>query len=201
MTTTRQLCRSVGAAVHVPDVERWAARLVRRGLLPHAGCEVGAFDAALLLAAVAAAPRPVDAPRVVILLASLPLAFVDCRLGSAKSPTWVPGSSDDVDMMFGDPLECLAAAIEVALDPEGRFVFGSLRVAEGGLTAELHACLGADYHEYRAGYELRGAGSPSGLTRFVEIHRDVIEALANTLWPAAEHVVSHDKDKLILAIH
>ena len=194
----RELCRVLAMALHMPGVERYAARLVRRGLLPRSGCEVGALDVALLLAAVVAAPRPADAPRVVVTLADLPLVFVERRVGSAKSPTWVPGTDDDIAAMFGDPLEVLAAAIEEAPDPEGQFIFGSLRIAEGGASAELHGCLGADYHEYRAGYALAGLGSPSGLTRFVEIHRDVIQAIAGALWPAAEDVVSHDEPALII---
>ena len=45
----RELCRLLSATLHLPGVERYAARLVRRGLLPRAGCEVGSIDAALLL--------------------------------------------------------------------------------------------------------------------------------------------------------
>ena len=194
----RELCRVLAMALHMPGVERYAARLVRRGLLPRSGCEIGALDAALLLAAVVAAPRPADAPRVVVTLADLPLVFVERKTGSAKSPTWVPGTDDDIAAMFGDPLEVLAAAIEEAPDPEGQFIFGSLKIEEGGDSAELHGCLGAEYHEYRAGYALAGLGSPSGLTRFVEIHRDVIQAIAGALWPAAEDVVSHDEPALII---
>ena len=69
MTDTRELCRVVGAALHVPDVERYAARLVRRGLLPRAGEAVDAWNAAALVLAVAAAPCPEGAPRVVVTLA------------------------------------------------------------------------------------------------------------------------------------
>ena len=194
----RKLCRVLSATLHLPGVERYAARLVRRGLLPRSGCEVGALDVALLLAAVVAAPRPADAPRVVVTLADLPLVFVERRVGSAKSPTWVPGTDDDIAAMFGDPLEVLAAAIEEAPDPEGQFIFGSLRIAEGGASAELHGCLGADYHEYRAGYALAGLGSPSGLSRLIEIHRDVIGSIADAMWPAAECVVSYDESALII---
>ncbi len=69
MTTTRELCHLLSATLHLPGVDRYAARLVRRGLLPRAGCKVYALDAALLLMAVMAAPRPADAPRVVATLA------------------------------------------------------------------------------------------------------------------------------------
>ena len=132
MTTTRELCRVLSATLHLPDVDRWAEHLVAREFLPGLDREVCDFDAALLLGAVVAAPNPADAPRVVVMLADLPLAFVERRVGSAKNPTWVPGTADDIDMMFGDPLEVLAAAIQEAPDPEGQFLFGSLRVAEGG---------------------------------------------------------------------
>ena len=195
----RELCRLLNATLYLPGVDLWAEQLGSRELLPSLDHEVNALDAALLLMAVVAAPRPADAPRVVVMLADLPLAFVDRRVGSAKWPTWVPGSGHDIATMYGDPLDALAAAIEVALDPEGQFVFGSLKIAEGGASAELHGCLGAEYHQYRAGYALRGLGSQTGLTRFVEIHRDVVEALAGALWPPVEHVASHDR--IDLAIH
>ncbi len=54
----RELCRLLTSTLHVPNVERWAARLVRRGLLPRSGFEVDTIDAAVLLLAAMAAPRP-----------------------------------------------------------------------------------------------------------------------------------------------
>ncbi len=39
MTSTRELCRALGAALQVPGVERYAARLVRDGYRPRAGDE------------------------------------------------------------------------------------------------------------------------------------------------------------------
>ncbi len=198
MTTTRVLCRALSATLHLPGVDRWAEQLVSRELLPGLDHEVTALDAALLLAAVVAAPRPADAPRVVVMLANLPLIFVERRTGSAKFPTWIPGTDDDIAAMFGDPLEVLAAAIEEAPDPEGQFLFGSLKIAESGLSAELHGCLGAEYQEYRVGYALRGSRSRSGITRFVEIHRDVIQAIAGALWPAAEHTANRRESTLTL---
>ncbi len=52
MTTTRDLCRALGAALQVPGVERYAARLVRDGYLPRAGEKVDEADAAPSPAAV-----------------------------------------------------------------------------------------------------------------------------------------------------
>ncbi len=102
MTTTRELCRLLSATLHLPNVDRWAEQLGSRELLPGLDHEVYALDAALLLMAVVAAPRPADTPRVVVTLADLPLAFVERKVGSAKFPTWVPGSDDDIAEMFGD---------------------------------------------------------------------------------------------------
>ncbi len=198
MTTVRELCRLLSATLHLPDVECWAKHLIRRELLPGLDHEVTALDAALLLGAVVAAPRPEDAPLAVATLAGLPLAFVERRVGSVKFPTWTPGTRDDIDMMFGDPLEVLAAAIEEAPNSEGQFIFGSLRIAEGGISAELYGCLGADYHEYRAGYALRGRPSPSGLTRWVQIHRDVIQAIAGAMWPPAERTANHRESAVVI---
>ncbi len=91
MTTTHELCRVLETALHVPDVIRWAEALVARELLPGLDHKVYALDAALLLGAVVAAPRPEDAPLAVVALADLPLVFVERRVGSARFPTWVPG--------------------------------------------------------------------------------------------------------------
>ena len=51
MTTTRDLCRAIGAAIQVPGVERHAARLVRAGYLPRSDDEVDEADAAPTFAA------------------------------------------------------------------------------------------------------------------------------------------------------
>ncbi len=51
MTTTRDLCGALGAALQVPGVERHAARLVRDGDLPRAGDKFDEADAAPTFAA------------------------------------------------------------------------------------------------------------------------------------------------------
>ncbi len=194
----RELCRLLSATLHLPGVDRWAEQLVRRELLPGLDHETNALDAAVLLAAVVAAPRPEDAPRVVVTLAGLPLIFLERNVESTRFPTWVPGTDDDIAAIFVNPLEALAAAIEEAPDPEGKFVFGSVEVAEGGVIALIHGRLGAEYHEYQAGYTSAGARSRSGITRSFKLHGDVIQVIADALWPATEHVVGHDKSTLTL---
>ncbi len=79
MTTVRELCRVLATALHVPGVDRWAEQLVDSELLPSLDHKVTALDAALLLAAVVAAPRPEDAPLVVVTLANLPLIDIEAQ--------------------------------------------------------------------------------------------------------------------------
>ena len=103
----RELCRLLSATLHISGVDRWAEQLVDRELLPGVDHDICALDAAILLAVVVAAPQPEDAYRVVVTLADLPLAFVERKVGRGNFPTWVPGTADDIDEMFGDPLEDL----------------------------------------------------------------------------------------------
>ncbi len=98
MTTERELCRVLTTTLHVPDVDRWGEHLEARKLLPGPDHEVCALDAAIMLGAVVAAPRPEDAPLAVVTLADLPLAFVERRVGSARFPTWVPGKEVMTDI-------------------------------------------------------------------------------------------------------
>ncbi len=84
MTTTLDLCRVLAPALHVPGVDRWAEQLVSRELLPGPDHEVTALDAALLLAAVVAAPRPESAPLAVVTLANLPLIDIEAQRKQRK---------------------------------------------------------------------------------------------------------------------
>ncbi len=79
MTTTREHCRLLSATLHLPGVERWAEQLGSRELLPGLDREVNALDAALLLAGVVAAPRPADAPRVVVTLAEAVMQDIEAQ--------------------------------------------------------------------------------------------------------------------------
>ena len=72
---TRQLCRAVAAALRAADVERHAARLLRDGYLPRAAEDVDAWDAAILMSAVAVS-GPEGVARAVDTLASLPLRWM-----------------------------------------------------------------------------------------------------------------------------
>ncbi len=196
MTTTDDLCRLLSATLHLPDVERWAEQLVRRELLPGPDHEINALDAALLLAAVAAAPRPEDAPRVVVALADLPRMSTMRRVDGPEIETWARGTDADIAAMPGDPLDALATAIEQEPFPDSRFYFGSLKIEENGASAELLGWLGEDLQACRARYYLPDSGLPSGLTRTAEIHSDVIGSIATALWPPARHTATHDESTL-----
>ena len=57
----RELCRLLSATIHVPNVDHWAEQLCDREFLPSLDHEVTALDAAIMLGAIAAAPRPAEA--------------------------------------------------------------------------------------------------------------------------------------------
>ena len=196
MTTVRDLCRLLSATLHIPGVERWAEQLGSRELLPSLDHEVNDVDAALLLAGIVAAPRPEDAPRVVVSLARLPLISTRRRVDGPEIETWARGTDTDIAAMPDDPLDALATAIEQEPFPEDRFYFGSLRVEEGAASAELLGWLDDNLRGCRAQYYLPASGLPSGLTRFVELHADVIGSIATEMWPPAEHVAGHDQSTL-----
>ncbi len=92
MTTPRELCRVVSAALQVSGVERHAARLVRDGWLPRAGVEIYERDAAILLLGVAATPHPDQASQVIENLASLRLNGLE-QAGAGPVPPRGPRSA------------------------------------------------------------------------------------------------------------
>ncbi len=51
MTTTRELCCTLSATLHTPDVDRWAEHLEARELLPGLDRQVCDFDTAVLMPA------------------------------------------------------------------------------------------------------------------------------------------------------
>ena len=192
----RELCRLLSATLHVPDIGHWAERLVDRELLPGLDSEVTALDAALLLMAVVAAPRPEDAPHAVVTLADLPRMSTMCRVPGPEIETWARCTDADRAAMPDDPLDALATAIEQEPFPDSRFFFLSLKIEGGGARAELLGRLGDDLQACRAQFYLPDSGLPSGLTRTAEIHGDVIQAISDAMWPAAERVI-HDESALI----
>ena len=196
MTTVRELCRVLSATLHIPEIERWAKRLVASEFLPGLDHKVYSLDAALLVGAVVAAPRPEDAPHAVAALASLPRMSTMCRVPGPEIETWARCTDADVAAMPDDPLDALATAIEQGPFPDNRFYFVSLKIEESGGSAELLGRLGDDLQACRAQFYLPDSGLPSGLTRTAEIHGDVILEISDAMWPAAERVV-HDESSLI----
>ena len=110
MIDTRELCRVVGAALHVTGIERYAARLVREHWLPRAGESVDAWDAATLVLAVAATRCPEDAPRIVDELSVLPLQGAQRFVQGHE--TWVMATAGDRFLIPATPRDALAEAIE-----------------------------------------------------------------------------------------
>ena len=198
MTTTLGICRVLSAMLHLPDVDRWAEHLGSRGLVPGLDDAISSHDAALLLAAVVAAPNSADASRVVVALANLPRMSTMRRVDGPEIETWARGTDTDIAAMPDDPLDALATAIEQAPFPDNRFFFGSLKIEESGASAELIGCLGDDLQACRAQFYLPDSGLPSGLTRTAEIHGDVIQEISGAMWPAAERTARQHESASII---
>jgi len=116
MASTRDLCRVLGAALHVHDIERYAARLVRDGWLPRAGAEVDESDAATLMLAVAGAAHPSQAGEAVEAISGLPLALMS------------PSSMPEIETLApASPLDAIADAIANL----GRHPFTLVTVEQG----------------------------------------------------------------------
>ena len=201
--TIRDLCAVIGSALHIPDVQRWAAPLVRAGLLPRARSEADASDAAVLLLAVAAAPDPKDAPRVVTGLGTLPLLCLERNDGGLALEKWAPPTDEDLLLVSPDPGHAVAWAIESAsmsADTEGKFQFGRLRIEEGGVNALLHGWIhfGGVVREYRAIYALPGPDISPPLRRLTELKASAINAVADALTAADKRIVTHEAVPLTL---
>ena len=201
--TIRDLCAVIGSALHIPDVQRWAAPLVRAGLLPRAGAEADASDAAVLLLAVAAAPDPKDAPRVVAGLGALPLLCLERNDGGLAFERWTPPTEEDLSLMSPNPEHALAWAIDSVSVPagtEGKLQFGRLRIEEGGVNALLHGWVffGGAMREYRAIYAMPGPDISPPLRRLTEIQASAINAVADALTSADKRIVTHEAVPLTL---
>jgi len=129
---TRTLCRALGAAFQVAGVEKYAARLVRDGLLPRSGEEVDERDAAMLLLAVLGTSQPEQASWMAERLVDLPRLRVSEQLGLLE--WWIPAPDADQSRfaptlleLMSDLLGCLveglpgirAGRITVARDAAG----------------------------------------------------------------------------------
>ncbi len=187
MTTTRDLCRAMGAALRVPGVEKYAARLVRDGYLPRAGEEVDEHDAATLLLAVAAAPHPEQATDVIESLMGL-----SPRTFSWSSNDFVPRFVFGEHWTFADnPSRWMAAtAIEeiadVLANESAEVHCDRLVVEQGGANATLYlrSMIFGEHRTYRMHYGDARSFS-AGLWTTVEIPQASINAVVEALRPGA----------------
>ncbi len=195
MTTVRELCRALGAALQVRGIERHAARLVRDELLPRAGEEVDEHDAAILLLAVLGASQPEQASRTVKWLASQPRLRVSKHFGLWDA--WMPVPDAEVFpfaptllALIKDLLECLVEGL-----PGVRAGLIMAARDDADVTVFVHS--GAEF--YRVTY-----GAPSvtiaGLRVSASISGDGVKALADSLKPDSPDTLFHIAERAMLSL-
>lgn len=197
MTTTRKLCRALGAALQVPGVERFAARLVREGVLPRAGDGVNGAEVVALLLAVLGASHPEQASQTVERLAGLPRLQVSKQFGDLES--WLPVPDVEVSH-FGltpadlilDILECLDADV-----PDVRA--GLIVVARHADEVSVYLHSAGEFWRVIYG---DSTAFPVGLRVFASVSEPEIQALANLLKSnspeAPSHAVEHAMPSLAI---
>ena len=187
MTTTRQLCRALGAALQVREVERHAARLVRDGYLPRAGEEADEQDSALLLLVILGTPRPEQASQVAETMMDLPRQRVSVATGFLEG--WMPATKADEAYiaptlvgLIADGLECMRLGMSsVSLD--------LITAAQGEAHVTVKLLVGPQF--YRATYGMPVVSS-AGLRTFASVSSAALRALADSLKPdIARHAVEH----------
>ena len=135
MTTLREFCRATGAAFHVAGVERYAAPLVRAGLLPRSREEASEQDAALLLLAMVAAARPGDAVEVVERLSRLPFLVFKRYFDDPSSfpvEEWVQIELPEKLIASLAVAEAVKNEIKSAAEGEADGYVQTVEIAEGG---------------------------------------------------------------------
>ena len=182
MTTTRELCRVLATALHVPGIERYAARLVRDGLLPCSSEEVDERDAAMLLLAVAATPYPAQATQVVEILASLNLGYLVRKLTAFAL---LQCDDDDRALMPGNVVDAVAEALEFeTFNGVPGFQITRLSVEQGGQGVALDArmYLPEETRRYSAQYGEPDL-LPSGIQFSAVVLPSALSAVARAFQP------------------
>ena len=178
MTTTRDLCGALGAALQVPGVEKHAARLVRDGHLPRAGEEVDEADAALLLLVVLGASQPEQASWTAERLVNLPRLRVSKQFGLCD--WWLPVSDAEVFQFAPTLLELMSDILGCLVEGFPGVRAGVITVARDAADVTVFVHSGAGF--YRVTY-----GAPSvaiaGLRVSASISGDEMKALADSLKP------------------
>ena len=186
MTTTRELCRSLGAALQVPGVERYAARLVRDGFLARAGDEVNGAEVVALLLAVLGASHPNQASQTVERLAGLSRLQVCKAFGFWEA--WMPVPDADVSRFGLTPVDMVLDILECLVEGVPGVRAGLIIVARDADEVVVHLHSAGEF--YRVTYG-DSAAFPAGLRVFASVSEPEIQALANSLKSSSPEAPSH----------
>ena len=186
MTSTRQLCDAMGAALQVPGVEKWAAKLVRDGHLPRGADEVNGAEAVGLLLAVLGASHPEQASQTVERLASLSRLQVSKQFGNLES--WMPVPDAEVSHFGLTPLDLVLDILECLVTDVSGVRAGLIVVARDA--AEVVVYLHSAGEFWRVVYG-DSVVFPAGLRISASISEPEIQALANSLKSSSPDAPSH----------
>ena len=198
MTTTRDLCGALGAALQVPAVERHAARLVRNGYLPRAGEEVDEHDAAILLLAVLGTADPNQASQAAERLAGLPRLRVSTQLAFLE--WWMPATDADQSQFELTLVDLVRDILGCLVEDTPGVRAGEITVVrdDADVTVFVHSGTGF----YRVTY-----GAPfvaiAGIRVSASISGDGLKVLADSLKPDSPDTLFHIAERAMpaLAIH
>lgn len=197
MITTRQLVTALGAILQVPDVERFAARLVRDGHLARAGEEVNGAEAVALLLAVLGASHPEQASQTVERLAGLPRLQVSKQFDVCES--WMPVPDAEVSHFGLTPVDLVLDILECLVEDVPGVRAGLIVVARDA--AEVVVYLHSAGEFYRVVYR-DSTAFPAGLRISASVSEPEIQALANSLKSyspeAPSHAVEHAMPSLAI---
>ena len=195
MITTRKLCNGLSAVLQIPKIERYAARLVRDGLLPHAHEPVDDHEAAILLISVLGTADPAQATWTVERLAGLPRTKV---VKSGGFFEWWFQATDAEQTFFGptfvdlirDMLGCLAED-----DTDVRAGLITVARDHDGVVVRVDSCGGS----YRVTFGVSD-GHPPGLRTSASISENEMKALADLLRPDGPDAPFHTTERPMLSL-
>lgn len=178
MTTTRELCDGLSAILQVPKIERWAARLVRDGFLPHAHEPVDDYEAALLLLTILGTPDPRQASMTAKRLAQMPLTQVSKLAGGEDFECWFPATKAEQVYFTATPVGLVRDILGCLVEGVAGVRAGQIHVSRdnAGVVVFVHAAGGF----YRITYAISQGAAP-GLRTTAGITEDEMNGLANLI--------------------
>ena len=197
MATTRDITTLMSIHLGI-NVARYAARLVRAGMLPQRGRRVDEDHVASLLLAVAAAADPSRAVEALEQLAGASLYSIlrPIPVTGFNAPVWQPATSESYDLAPASAADLITLALR------GGMNVAWAAIDDGGAHALFEVKIGsANPVHLRVGYAVRryaGSAGAAGLIRVTKFFGDVVTSLARAIRPEAPNI---DAKPISLDLH